>query len=58
MGLNFKLDVSSFTMRSAGRFLSVIRDTFLNANAFDRVASAVKNFFAVPVLAPAYALTA
>ena len=38
------LDVGTLTVRSAGRFLSVIREQFLNANAFERAKNAAVTF--------------
>lgn len=40
-GAEIMLDVSTLTVRSAGRFLSVIRESFLNANAFVERAKSV-----------------
>ena len=56
-GLNFKLDVSTLSVRSAGRFLSVIWETFVTANAFTRVRDFVASAFA-PVNNLAFATAA
>lgn len=49
-GLNFKLDVGTYLVKSAGRLLSVIWQTQVTANAFTRVKNAVASAFALPQL--------